>query len=702
MSALLRRADRNLQQSIVTGGIAAGVVVLSVAALLAWRVARGFLERDADRRLGEGAQRTAALIALYLRERRAELELIATAPSVEAAAEAGEALANRRSLPLRTTGQLEQLMAGPRSLQADPAAAAYLSAVAARSDFAEFIVTESHGFNAVTSERTSDFVQSDEEWWQRAWRGEPYQSDVVFDSSAGVLSLELAAPITAPGGRRVGVIKGIFDIAQLARLVTASGGASGADVELVDWRGTLLVGQGPAGSPSAVAHQVALSDTLAYSTVETSRGRERAAVSRVANARWWVLVRQPISLAYDAVNAAGRVVLAAAIALAALLAAALGGIGGWLNRRLTQPVQRMAAVASAVAQGDLGRDVELEAGTAEVTHLGSSLNGMLGALRRLVGAIRAAADQSAAMAAQISASIEQMAAAGQEMSNTTQDLSRRAHEQAAVVHAAAEDAQRILAVAQRLAAAAREAAARDAALAARAATRRLELEHSGETLERTASDVELGAGEAKALFAASQQISRFVTQTRAIATQTNMLALNAAIEASRAGESGKGFAVVADEVRKLAAQAAQAAITTEGTVQQVLTRAKSAHQFMDRAAQGAEAERQAARSAGAGMAQVAATAAENDRWSSEVAGAAAESDRLIGEIAARLDQLAATTESFVASAGEIAASSQQQTAATEQIAASAQSLAGAADRLQAAVQSFRLQSQPPPSQEAAN
>ena len=67
------------------------------------------------------------------------------------------------------------------------------------------------------------------------------------------------------------------------------------------------------------------------------------------------------------------------------------------------------------------------------------------------------------------------------------------------------------------------------------------LEASADTLEKMASDVQAGATEAKALLEASQQISRFVTQTKAIATQTNMLALNAAIEASRAGDSGRGF-----------------------------------------------------------------------------------------------------------------------------------------------------------------
>jgi methyl-accepting chemotaxis protein len=431
---------------------------------------------------------------------------------------------------------------------------------------------------------------------------------------------------------------------------------------------------------------------VSLATVAAAGEVQRLATARVASARWWVVVRQPAARAYEAVNAISRLILVATILLVAVVMSALAGLGAWLNRRVTRPVERLAAMAGAVAQGDLGTDVDAGRGTAEVALLASSLGGMVGALRRLVGAIRSASDEAAAMAAQISASTEQMAAAGQEMANTTQDLSRRAQEQAEIVKASAADARGILDIARKLAGTAGTAAERNAVLAALASRHRRQLEESGETLEQMAGDVERGAGEAKGLLEASQQISRFVAQAKAVATQTNMLALNAAIEASRAGEAGKGFAVVADEVRKLAVQAAQAAATTEGVVAQVLLRVRSTHDVMTQAAASAGTVRQAARAAVEGLSKVAGAAAENDAWSREITASAGSSEQLVGEIARRLEALAASTESFVASAEEIAASSQQQTAATEEIAASAHALASAADRLQGAVQSFRVTS----------
>jgi methyl-accepting chemotaxis protein len=693
MSPREARRSRSLQRTLVTGGLLAALAVVLASAMLSWRVARGYLERDADRRLLDAASRSAALAGLYLRERRAELELLAATPTIASAAQAADAEATRRGLPLRSIAQLEQDFAATRTLEADPATAAFLRRVAARSDFAELIVTESHGYNAVTTNRTSDFVQSDEEWWQRAWRGETWQSDALYDSSAALVSLEIAAPITGPTGRRTGVIKGVFDLARMSRLVTAGDLSLGALIQVVNQRGELVAGRDGAELLRRLdgAENLPLADTASLATLSVGGEPERIATARVAGISWWVVVRQPASRAYGAADAIGRVIMVAAILLVALTAAAITALGGWLNRRVTRPVDALARAASAIAQGDLSADLEADSGTAEVSNLGASLRGMLGALQRLVGAIRAASDEAAAMAAEISASTEQMAAAGTEMANTTQDLSRRASEQAGVVRAAAGDANRILAIAERLAGSARSAAERNRALLALAEDYRGQLGASGTALEELAGGIERTALDVRSLQEASGQISKFVTQAKAIATQTNMLALNAAIEASRAGESGRGFAVVADEVRKLATQAQQSATVTEGTIQAVLKRVKTADASMSELAASAGVARTAARTVGEGLSRVGEAAKENDVWSGDIASGASESEALVREIAAKLDQLAASTESFVASAEEIAASSEEQTAATQEIAASAAALANAADRLTTAVQSFRLQ-----------
>ena len=688
MPASARGQARSLVSLVTTLGLLVGTVSVLLAAVIAYRTSGRFLRADADRRLASVAERTAWTIALYLRDRREELQQIASGPGIIEAVRAASADALRRRLPGRTPAELEGLFRATRSLATSPATGAYLQSIAQRGDLTALLLVESHGFAVASSARSERLVHTDDPWRQSIARGHAWTGEAEYDSAAAAVTVPVAVP--AGGDASLGVLRGSVDLRRLGVLAAAADSTASTDV--IDGAGRLVVSRfGAALQQVTWQPPEQGGDTVAYTTIGVRPSVERAVLVPVPNTTWRVVVRQPESRLYRAARTAGRVILVVAIVLLAALAAALVVLGRWIRRRLTQPVAELAEAAGAVAQGDLSRDVEAGAGTAEIAGLSGALGGMVGALRRLVGAIRSAADEAAAMAAEISASTEQMAAAGQEMSGTTQELSHLAQEQAEVVKATAGDANRILTIAQRLAVSAREAAERNAALTELAGTHRQQLDASSETLEQMAADVERGAAEASALLEASQQISRFVAQTKAIATQTNMLALNAAIEASRAGESGKGFAVVADEVRKLAMQAAQAAVTTEGTVQQVLKRVRATTETMTRAAAGSEAARNVARRASEGLANVSGAAVENDRWSAEIRAASAESEALVEGIAARLSQLASSTESFVASAQEIAASAQEQTAATQEIAASAQALAGAAERLGNAVQSFRLQ-----------
>ena len=667
--------QRSLVSLITSFGLILGAAALLFSAVAVNRFAGGYLRSDADRRLTNVADRTAWIVSLYLHDRQQALGVIAAAPAVLAAVRAPAA----RAGGARGTGG---------SRPADSVATMFLRAAVPTTDFVRVLVADSTGRLAATSDRAAARGAAD--WFRAAMASHHWMSDASFDSVLGRVEVSLATPIGA-GASPAGAVRGDLDLSRLAALTAAAD--TTLVTEILDGQGRLLVSPvgGNLSEVSWATGGVGAADTAVVLGIGEGAGAERAALIAVPASPWRVSVRQREAVLDRAARVVSRLVLVITIVLLALLGLGVAVARNWLNTRLTAPIAALAEAAGAVAQGDLTVNVEAGRAAGEVGFLARALGGMVGALRRLVSAIRASADETAAMAAEISASTEQMAASGQELSSTTQDLSRRAQEQSEVVKAAATDANRILTIARRLAVTSRQAAERNAALTTLAQTHQSELESSGAALERMAADVEQGAAEATALAEASRQISRFVAQTKGIATQTNMLALNAAIEASRAGETGKGFAVVADEVRKLAMQAAQAAVTTEGTVQQILARVRATSELMTRAAAGSASARQVARGAGEGLGKVAGTAAENDQWSAEISAAASESEKLVSEIATHLEQLAASTESFVASAEEIAAGAQEQTATTEEIASSAQALAGAADRLGNAVQSFRLQ-----------
>ena len=356
--------------------------------------------------------------------------------------------------------------------------------------------------------------------------------------------------------------------------------------------------------------------------------------------------------------------------------------------RVLRPTGRAASIASRVAQGDLSMVVGEGGENADL--LTSSLAAMLERLRDLVGTIRQHAHDAAAMSQEIAASTQEMSASTEEVASTTGDLTERANQQAVVVRAAAEDASRILGIAQELAAGAVQAAERNGALARLARSHRERLDASTAELARLAEEVEQAAIEADALTAASEEIEKFVTQTKAIAKQTHMLALNASIEAARAGEEGKGFSVVAEEVRKLAGQAARSAGTTSETVQVVVERVRTARERLLRLGKGGLAAKDAAHEAADGLLNVAADAEANDEWTRRISDSAGEVRGLIEGIAGRMREVSAGTEDYAAAAQEIAAAAEQLNASTEEISSSASHLADAAERLTGAVGGFRL------------
>ena len=292
-------------------------------------------------------------------------------------------------------------------------------------------------------------------------------------------------------------------------------------------------------------------------------------------------------------------------------------IVSWSVRNILRPLGNTVVVASRVAQGDLTVAVT-STGSREADGLTEAVATMLKELRVLVGAIRASAEEAAAMAQEISSSTQEMSASTQEVSGTCNDLTERATRQATLVRGAADDAARILEIAQTLAASAGEAALRNATLAQMARDHRDELDVSTASLQRLAEEIERGSEEAAALAAASEEIGKFVTQTKAIARQTHMLALNAGIEAARAGDEGRGFAVVAEEVRKLAGQTAKAASETSDTVRLVQDRVIGAKERLMRLARGGQAARQTAHKAAEGLARVANEANQTDEWSRQI------------------------------------------------------------------------------------
>jgi methyl-accepting chemotaxis protein len=322
------------------------------------------------------------------------------------------------------------------------------------------------------------------------------------------------------------------------------------------------------------------------------------------------------------------------LTLAAVLAGLAAAMGVTITRSITRPLDEAVALAAAVAQGDLSRDIEPR-GRDEVARLLQSLKTMTTSLRQIVGQVRASSENIATGSAQIASG--------------NSDLSARTEQQAANLQQTAATMEQIGATARNNAETARQASSM--ADSARNAA------HRGGA---AVGEVVGAMGE---IASRSRKIGEIIGTIDAIAFQTNILALNAAVEAARAGEQGRGFAVVASEVRALAQRSASAASEIKTLISDSVERVDAGTQLVGKA--------------GEAMQEI---VAEVDRVSTliqEISSATAEQTSGFGQVSQAVGQLDTVT--------------QQNAALVEESAAAAASLQQQADRLVGAVRTFRLQ-----------
>ena len=78
--------------------------------------------------------------------------------------------------------------------------------------YAEIFITNAFGANIAQSEKTSDYRQDDEVWWQKAKQNGIYLSEGGFDESAGVYASDVAIRISDDKGNFIGVLKAVINV----------------------------------------------------------------------------------------------------------------------------------------------------------------------------------------------------------------------------------------------------------------------------------------------------------------------------------------------------------------------------------------------------------------------------------------------------------------------------------------------------------
>ena len=273
-----------------------------------------------------------------------------------------------------------------------PQADEYLAAQVARSpSWSQVHYSDEYGFTVGRIGVEDDFVQTDENWWRRAWAQGRYEGPVGLDPTIGELGIRLTLRIDDPAtNAAVGVIDGMIGVAAIHELSDAFAQRSGTHVRILDADGALV-----AETESGHARDRVLKLSTETMNIEGWRagvgntGRSGGSVDagiergwvRLAEAegphRDWIVIAERQA---DLRSAPGGGTKAAIAGVGlAVLAGLVGGL--WLRRRVGIRLGNLADAIERLGDGDIKNAIPAE-GNDDIARIGRGVEKMRGTMRR--------------------------------------------------------------------------------------------------------------------------------------------------------------------------------------------------------------------------------------------------------------------------------------------------------------------------------
>jgi len=263
-------------------------------------------------------------------------------------------------------------------------------------DNAEIFITDVYGGQAGTTNRTSDYLQSDEGWWQAAYnngQGAVYISEPEYDESANIIALLIAVPLrNRETGRIIGILRTTYQVSALNSILTETLGTSGeTDIifpgEVAYYLhegGYALIDTEMQEQVQAVADQglVEMNFDGVDSIVFPARMYSPKSNPAVNNLNWMVVFHQSQEEAYAPVNAQlrGALIVVSLVLILAILAAVV------LSTFLVRPISQLTQTAEQVASGNLNTRAKVT-GKDEVGTLASTFNSMTSQLQETLSGL---------------------------------------------------------------------------------------------------------------------------------------------------------------------------------------------------------------------------------------------------------------------------------------------------------------------------
>ena len=386
----------------VAGVLAATLMGGAAVWLMSGSLGRDLAALDGGREEG-GAEMSAGMAIArqlddFLRERIADVRSWASAPVVVSAARQAHSAHRQAGLIDLAAEEVEGKFRVRKTLGRFPVADSWLREEIYRSEhFDRVLLTDRNGYNVVTTNKKTDFVQSDEEWWQRAWSAGFALGPVHYQEDTGSWAIEVSMRVDDPAtDTPAGVLRATFGIAPIQAIADRwPGRGEGMRVTVVDGEGLLLAetdsrhsdvrimnekvnvragqsdarravfGAAPAGRTSG--------DGWVTGWSRTGDGERYADLARgfpFEGLKWGVVVQSRADgggggPAAGVEAALGRIAerRAAWVAVlaggAVLLVLLVCGLGVWMGRRAARPIRDLRTMAADVSMGAATGEVKL-------------------------------------------------------------------------------------------------------------------------------------------------------------------------------------------------------------------------------------------------------------------------------------------------------------------------------------------------------
>jgi GAF domain-containing protein/HAMP domain-containing protein len=417
----------NIFTKLIVSFVVIAVFSVGIAAFSAQRSLSTSLTESIGNNLSELSTARAVEIAMAIDHEKNILEVLSLNKVVQAAAlEASSAAPLSQADITRLDEQWRTADAAGNN--ADPLVASVINNQTASElqgfqkhfpQHVEVFLTNTQGLSIASTNRTSDYLQADEEWWQVAYKDGSFIGQPEYDSSSKMIAIIMAVTIRENGeGRVLGVLRttvnfttltdtlslGLFGKTGRTNIYLPSGQELKLNVK-ADSTAELVQMVSPVTAQMIISKEKYQEFSLNGIPVlaSTALVQTIGGSSAIATLNWHVVVIQDKAEALLPVNVQTRnIIILAAIIIIAVAFAALG-----LARVISGPIIRLNTFASQVAAGDLTVHAKVETRD-EIGTLATTFNSMVTQMRDLIGSLEkrvAERTQSLELAAEVGRSI---------------------------------------------------------------------------------------------------------------------------------------------------------------------------------------------------------------------------------------------------------------------------------------------------------